>query len=252
MNAAFFDAVRPIFGGKLNTSQVMGISTLIDAWGRYGPDNDNHLAYVLATPVIETAWTMLPITEYGPRSYFLKYEPGTAIGKRLGNTQRGDGWKYRGRGYVQLTGRDNYARAGKKLGLDLINNPDLALDPAIAARILIVGMAEGWFTSKGLADFIDGIDESDEEDLREFANARRIVNGTDRAVEIGKIALIFEKALKLRSKAPTKVAPVPHTRPAPAAPAGAEAPAKSTPSNSSNLLKALLEIILALLKGFRK
>lgn len=57
--------------------------------------------------------------------------------KRLGNTQGGDGWKYHGRGYVQLTGRDNYAAAGKALGLDLINHPELAADREVAAKIAI-------------------------------------------------------------------------------------------------------------------
>ncbi|MBO9648878.1 MAG: peptidoglycan-binding protein [Variovorax sp.] len=56
---------------------------------------------------------------------------------RLGNTQEGDGWKYHGRGYVQLTGRDNYAVAGKALGLDLINQPELAADRDVAAKIAI-------------------------------------------------------------------------------------------------------------------
>jgi predicted chitinase len=53
----------------------------------------------------------------------------------LGNTQPGDGWKYHGRGFTQLTGRDNYAHYGKALGLDLINHPDLAAEPANAAKI---------------------------------------------------------------------------------------------------------------------
>lgn len=53
----------------------------------------------------------------------------------LGNTQPGDGWKYHGRGFTQLTGRDNYAHHGKALGVDLISNPDLAAEPANAAKI---------------------------------------------------------------------------------------------------------------------
>lgn len=56
-------------------------------------------------------------------------------GGRLGNTEAGDGFKYRGRGFVQLTGKANYAAAGKALGLDLVKNPDLAADPDVAAKI---------------------------------------------------------------------------------------------------------------------
>lgn len=56
-------------------------------------------------------------------------------GGRMGNTDAGDGYKYRGRGATQLTGKDNYKRAGAALGLDLVNNPDLAKDPANAAKI---------------------------------------------------------------------------------------------------------------------
>jgi predicted chitinase len=57
--------------------------------------------------------------------------------RNLGNTQPGDGWKYHGRGYVQLTGRTNYATTGQALGLDLINHPELAADREIASRIAI-------------------------------------------------------------------------------------------------------------------
>jgi putative chitinase len=55
----------------------------------------------------------------------------------LGNTQEGDGWRYHGRGYVQLTGRDNYAAAGQALGLNLIHHPELAADREVAARIAV-------------------------------------------------------------------------------------------------------------------
>ena len=64
------------------------------------------------------------------------YEPGTGPGDRVGNTKPGDGAKFKGRGYVQLTGRDNYTSIGRQLGVDLVANPAMANDPALAGRIL--------------------------------------------------------------------------------------------------------------------
>lgn len=70
-------------------------------------------------------------------------------GDRLGNTHQGDGYRYRGRGGNQLTGRRNYAETGKRIGVDLVGNPDLANDPATAALIAVDYMLErgarpGW------------------------------------------------------------------------------------------------------------
>jgi predicted chitinase len=56
----------------------------------------------------ETARRFTPVTEFGQPSYFNKYDAGTPIGRRLGNMQPGDGFRFRGRGYVQITGRANY------------------------------------------------------------------------------------------------------------------------------------------------
>lgn len=58
-------------------------------------------------------------------------------GGRMGNTQAGDGWLYRGRGPIQLTGRDNYAAVGALLGMDLINEPELMEQPEIALRATV-------------------------------------------------------------------------------------------------------------------
>jgi hypothetical protein len=95
---------------------------------------------MIATPTVvatlatvATECPFAPINEYGGPSYWKRYE-GRAD---LGNTQPGDGVRFHGRGFVQLTGRANYSKYGKLIGADLIGSPDLALQPAVAARILI-------------------------------------------------------------------------------------------------------------------
>lgn len=195
----FYDTLRArnsgVFGTSLSTGQVSGIEAILDEGQKRGTKLPR-LAYILATSYLETAHTMQPIFERGQRAYFNKYEPGTKIGKMLGNTVPGDGYRFRGRGLPQLTGRRNYAVASKKLGVDFVAYPDRVLEPRYAIPIMFDGMEEGWFTGRDLSDFIDDFDESDEEDLREFINARRIVNGTDKAEQIGRYALTFEMALR--------------------------------------------------------
>lgn len=83
-------------------------------------------------------------------------------GGRMGNTDTGDGYKFRGRGFTQLTGKDNYAAAGKALGLDLVNNPDLAADPANAAKI------SAWYWKNRVSSKGAGED---------VAKATKLVNG---------------------------------------------------------------------------
>lgn len=73
------------------------------------------------------------IEERGPIEYFKKYDNV----KVLGNNLLGDGYKYRGRGFIQLTGKYNYAKYGNLIGLPLETNPDLALDPKVAAKIMV-------------------------------------------------------------------------------------------------------------------
>jgi hypothetical protein len=198
---AFFDRIRgSVFGGRLTQGQVDGMNAIGDAWLVWGDGNLQREAYTFATPVIETGGKMQPIYELGGRSYFDKYEAGTAIGDRLGNTERGDGYLFRGRGLAQITGRRNYRFVGEQIGVDLLADPDKALEPVLAARILIEGMLKGWFTGRGLSVFIDDIDESDPLELKEYIAARRTVNGQDRAAVIGQHALQFEAALKAARK----------------------------------------------------
>lgn len=250
---AFYNRVRStVFGGALTAAQVEG-TELILAEANRRATNTEFLADILATTAWETARTMQPITEYGGRSYFNKYEPGTKIGKNLGNTQAGDGYHYRGRGYVQITGRANYAKASRKLGVDLVGSPERTLEPGIAVRILFDGMTEGWFTGKKLSDYLDGLDEPDGIDLAEFKNARRVVNGTDKDDEIAALALKFERALRGSGRAengtaelPAPVAPEPAPAP-PVVPPEAPAPTPAAPTASSVLVR-ILRAILAYLR----
>jgi putative chitinase len=181
--AEFYKSIRPMFSGALSQKQVDGIEVILAA---INTQPITFQAYLLATAFHETAQTMQPIVEYGGRKYFDKYDTGK-LAKALGNTPEadGDGYLYRGRGYVQLTGRANYAKAGNALGIDLLGNPDLALQPTIAAQILVRGCVEGWFTIRKLADYLPG----------DYVGARRVVNGQDKAQLIAGYAEEFERAL---------------------------------------------------------
>jgi putative chitinase len=192
-HTTFFNGYRGVYG-KLNQTQVSGLDNLL---GYIELDNDvtdlRWAAYMLATIKLECADTFQPITERGQRAYFNKYEPGTSIGKNLGNTVKGDGFLYRGRGYVQLTGRANYQKMSSNLGLtgedDLILNPDHALHPDVAYRIMSYGMRHGSFTGKKLGDYINST-------TCDYTNARRIINRLDQAATIKGYAVNFESILK--------------------------------------------------------
>ena len=233
----FYNSIRPMFAGGLSQSQVDGIENLLDVWeGNYqATGSAEELAYNLGTAFHETGETMQPIRERGGRSYFNKYEPGTRIGKVLGNTQRGDGYRFLGEGHVQNTGRGNAIKATKRLnevfglGLDLVNNPSQRGDPFVSAHSLFLGNREGWWTGRKLADYIDGIDEEHDEDFREYVRARAVVNGSDKATKIAGYDIRFEDALKAAGYGKYALAPKPPQRPV-------SAP-KPTPAPTANPAK---------------
>ena len=178
--ARFYEVIRQKFG-RLSQQQVDGFNFLVPALSDWPV---SWQAYALATTWHETARTMQPILERGGEAYFRRmYDPlgeRPHVAKRLGNTQPGDGARYAGRGYVQITGRTNYQRYG------IADSPEDALKPDVALRILRDGMEHGRFTGKALKDYLPG----------DYVNARRIINGVDRAAEIAKHAETFEAALK--------------------------------------------------------
>lgn len=179
--AAFFNNARTSpFAGSLSQNAVDGMTAIIEAFRTYGDGDARKLAYMLGTAFHE-ADKFRTMEEYASGA---AYE-GRAS---LGNTQAGDGVKFKGRGFVQITGRRNYADWSRRLGLDLLKEPAMAANRAIAARILVQGLMLGTFTGKKLGDYINDAGT-------DYRNARRTVNGTDRAQLVADHAAAFALAL---------------------------------------------------------
>lgn len=195
--AKFFDHLRSsrVLGPVLTDGEVSGCNAILAACGADGwPLADT--AYALATAYHETAGTMQPIHEMGGAAYFTRmYDINgsrPAKARELGNLTPGDGIRYAGRGYVQLTGKTNYAKAGAKLGIDLVADPDAAMRPDIAAAIMVHGMREGWFTGRNIDD---DLPRSGAANLAQFIASRDIINGRDKAEKIAAEAITFQGAL---------------------------------------------------------
>ncbi|HHY0551844.1 TPA: peptidoglycan-binding protein [Vibrio parahaemolyticus] len=144
--------------------------------------------YALATTYHETAFTMESIEEYGKGE-----------GRPYGEPHEVTGQTYYGRSYPQMTWYDNYLKAqglvyNKELKVgevDFLYHPELVLEPFYGTQVTIFGMLNGWFTGKKLSDYwlSDG--------SYDYVNARRIINGTDKAQTIAGYAREIESAMLL-------------------------------------------------------
>lgn len=192
----FFDGVKERLDPTLNQVQVEGFEFLLGQFEAEPLWSDvRHTAYALATVWHETAYSMQPVEE----CYYLGSRSKVrAAQKKLRY------FPYFGRGYVQLTWGKNYEKAGKKLGVDLVADPGLALDPVIAFKVMTFGMFEGWFTGVKLKNFIH-------DDKCDYVNARKIINGLDKAGVIAGYARSFEKILKSSAAVPAGGSPDPLT-----------------------------------------
>jgi len=180
----FFDMIRENpFPGHLAQTQVDGMTYLMRAWRiKHHPNTGDvrWLSYLMATTFHETAYTMLPIKEYGSQSYLQ--------GKPY--------WPYIGRGYVMLTWDYNYEKGAALTGEDLLNFPDLAMNPELSAQITYDGMIRGWFTGKAFDDYFNATKDDP-------VNARQIVNGNDKDDLIAGYHKAFLDAIK------ASIAPIP-------------------------------------------
>lgn len=163
--------IAPAFPGALLANIGQHLPTVLHALEEAQLTTPRLVAFALATIAAETAGFM-PISERVSRfnthrKSFDLYDSR----KNLGNRQPGDGAKYRGRGFVQLTGKDNYTRYGERIGVDLVANPERACESGIAAQLLALFVADR-------AEAIEtALSASD------FAKARRLVNGGSHGLE---------------------------------------------------------------------
>ncbi len=182
---------QSLFDGRLTHSQRTGVEFKLTAFKKYGVTDIRHQAYMLATSYHETAKTMQPIEEYGKGK-------GRPYGQKImynGKPYTYPDKIYYGRGDVQLTWYENYKLMGKLLNIPLLEQPELALNPEISARIMIEGMTRGRsnrgdFTGVSLGTYFNST-KSDP------INARRIINGLDKAELIAGYYYKFLEALQL-------------------------------------------------------
>lgn len=185
----FFDSIRQtIFRGILVQPTVDGIDTVLNEWERRGLTDTRYLAYIFATDLGEVGTNMQPVregfrkTDADSRAYVRAqgYPYAASV----------NGHVYYGRGLVQLTWETNYINMGAILGIDLKNNPDLALNMSVAVQIMFEGMIRGTYTGRKLSDYFNA-------NTTDFFHAREIVNRLDRAGELESYAKLFWQALKL-------------------------------------------------------
>ncbi len=160
------------FGISRDESVRLIVKTAMDE----GVHNHKQIAYMLATAEHES-------------QDFTKPEETAGRSQAIKRGYHG-GPEFFGRGYVHLTHIENYEKMDKRLNLGgkLINNVELAKDPEIAAKILVIGMQEGHFTGAKIGRYIN-------DERTDYKHARQVVNGLDKADEIAEKAKAWEKEI---------------------------------------------------------
>ncbi len=205
---AFFAAVRSDpFGGRLTQLQVEGCEAILDACERWGVTDPRHIANILAQCHHETGGQMEPVKET-VQAYHKDRHPSDAEVIRRLDAAWAKGqltwvktpyWRDGafGRGLIQLTHWDGYRKLSGPIGIDLVAHPERALELRTSADIAVVGMRDGLFTGKKLADYFNASRDDP-------AAARAIVNGDTPKVgpEIAKLHRAFLAAIKEASTDP--------------------------------------------------
>ena len=203
----FFDKVRiDLFSGTLKQGQVDGMEAILDEWNAsYSDKDDRWLAYMLATAYHETGRAMVPVEEnlnYSAKRLQVVFPSrfnaaqaasyaghperiaNRAYASKLGNGNEvsGDGWKYRGRGLVQITGKSNYVKFG------ISGTQDDAMNNEKAVRIMFTGMINGRFTGKKLSSYFNPAKE-------DWKNAREIILPGNLEDQVARYGQAFHRAI---------------------------------------------------------
>ena len=163
---------------KLDNVQRDSVEQILRAFREYGDGDYRKLVYILATAWHESKLKPVRERRAGSSQTWLR---------QLQDRYWSSG--YYGRGFVQLTWESNYKKMSEFLGVDLVGNPDLALEPRYAADILVYGMMNGEFTRRSLSRYINIVQT-------DYYNARRVVNGTDRASLIKDYAVLLQTEIR--------------------------------------------------------
>lgn len=198
MTTGGFDILRKKFG-SLKQSQVDAINHIVQAINDDGTISYPQAAYVLATVHKETGGKMLPVAEIGKgknKTYGTWYKNSKGELYCFKDSSKHQAYMfsnypflYYGRGIVQVTWYSNYEKLSKVFGVDLLSNPDLLLQEEYSTKAALYGMKTGLFTGKKLDDYINA-------SQKDYVNARKIINGTDCAVEIAGYAEVYKSALR--------------------------------------------------------
>lgn len=177
-DAIFFSMVKQsVFGGRFSQSQVDGLNQFLDYQETNWPKLlRNQFANIFAQCTWETGRAMQPISEAGGPRY-LRSKPY---------------FPWYGRGLIQPTWQENYAKFG-------ITNPEDALSWPVALDVAFRGMMNGMFTAHSLPQYCN-------ETASDFFNARRVVNGLDKAHECAALSVSYLKALEAAGYNPTVAA----------------------------------------------
>jgi predicted chitinase len=199
INRSFFlsQSRLTLFDGAMSAAQKAGLSAILDRWEAEMPAADDRwLAYMLGTAHHETGRTMQAVRE----TFAASDDQAIARLNRSFNAGRlpwvrtpywhkdAAGKSWLGRGLVQITHKTNYQKLGTLIGVDLVADPGRAMSLPVAIAIMFTGMTRGSFTGKKLADYFQG-------SRSDWRNARRIINGTERAELVASYARQYYAAI---------------------------------------------------------